>query len=606
MKTAHSIITVACLTLPVCAMFAQEIPSYTPIDPSLSPIEIAIRAADNIVDATTFEYTYSLQTPYTDVESIDFGQSISTGKPAVAYALSTLYARADQREVIEVGRTGGLKIWVNDSLVFARPKEKDQPILFAEKTYVLTENFEVNLRKGENKVLVKALAPEKGNKWQVLLQSENLGRYGHRDQKINLSLRKYAPGIDIAHWLVLGPFQNAGDGFDKEYAPEKEIVLHHVYHSAGESFTWNIPRVNLLTGNPEQGRFYDWNYHVGCFVWGLIELSRQTGLQKYQEYADRWCRYTLETIPMAEYQTKELHAVRSMNWSLAGRPMLDYTTAPSMPFIARLVYEKEFPLRDDYARHADRMLHYITHEQFRIPDGTFARRFTIEPSVWADDMFMGIPYLLFSADYTSDAVFRERLYDDAARQIIQFNRHLLDKKARLYSQACYPGKDEKIPFWSRGNGWAIWATTEVLAHLPSAHKDYQKILQIYREHIEGIVRTQDAAGYWHNLLDKPETVKESSGTAIFVFALARGINNGWLDRAKYKPLVRKSWEALLTFVSDKGELHCVKGGTNFSPDSENYARTPFVKNDTHGLLPLLFACMEMQQCLDSPALNKEE
>jgi len=595
MKAPHSLFLLGWLFLNVFYTIAQDIPSYTPVNPSLSPLDIARLASDNIVDHTTFEYDYFLQPVYPDVEFIDFGKSIATGKPAVAYAVSTFYSKANQCETIEIGRTCGVKIWVNDTLVFARPGAREQPIAFTEKMYVLQERFDINLQEGENKILIKTVAPGGNDKWQILLQSENMGRYGEPDKKITASLKKYAPGIDITHWLVAGPFEDKGDGFDTPYPPETAITLHTVYQSVGNSFTWNIPRINILTGNPERGRFYDWNYHVGGFVWGLMALSRETGEEKYRNYAAEWCRYTLETIPLVEYQTKELHAVRSMNWSIAGRPMLDYTTAPSIPFIARLVYEKEFPIRDKYIEYADKILHYVMDEQYRLRDGTFAREFTKDPSVWADDMFMGIPYLLLYAEYTTDKKLRDRLYDEAVRQILQFNQYLFDKKAHLYSQACYPDKEEKIPFWSRGNGWAIWATTEVLMHLPPRHKQYNQILKIYREHIEGLISTQDAEGYWHNLLDKPETVRESSGTAIFVLAMARGIRHNWLDQERYLPVLRKGWSALKTFISDKGDLHCVKGGTNFSPDPENYARTPFVKNDTHGVLPLLFASMEMHK-----------
>jgi rhamnogalacturonyl hydrolase YesR len=284
-----------------------------------------------------------------------------------------------------------------------------------------------------------------------------------------------------------------------------------------------------------------------------------------------------------------------MNWSVSGRPMVDYTTAPGMPFMARLLDEKEFPLREKYAEFTEQIIDYIANDQFRLSDGTIARSYTVSPSVWADDMFMGIPYHVYAAQYTSDPNLSKRLYAEAANQIVLFNKHLFKPDAGLYAHACYPDLPQKIPFWSRGNGWAVWATTEVLLHTPKNDKNYKAVLEIYRKHIDGLIKAQDADGYWHNILDMHETVRESSGAAMFTMAMARGINNGWLDRKKYMPALDKAWAALLSFVSDDGYLHGVKGGTNFSPYLDDYARTSIIKNDMHGLLSLMFVSIEMEQ-----------
>lgn len=574
---------------------AQQLPNFECLKTNFTPLELASFIADNIIDQTQFQYEYVLQQPYADIEFVDFSQSFNRSEPAVAYALSTLFSEKSQDTEIEVGRTGGLKIWINDTIVFNQKEDKELSVRVAEKTYILPESFKAHLNHGENKILIKSAYSGTGN-WKLFLQGSNMGPYAEKGYKITTSLKKYAPSINVANWLVLGCFENVGGkGLEVPYEPEQEIVLHKLYGQPCNFFTWDIPRVHINSDNPNGGKFYRWSYHVGGFIWGLQRLSQETKNEKYAGYAARWCEYTLKTMPLAEYQTKELNAVRSMNWGTTGRPMLDYTTAPSLPFITRLVYEKSFPLRDEYVIQAEKIMNYVQDNQFRLDNGVFARKYTISPSVWADDMFMGVPFLLFSAEYTKDPMLRQKLYDDAANQILQFNKLLYKKETQLYMQACYVDRPkEKIPFWSRGNGWAIWGTSEVLLHLPKNHKQYAALLQIYRNHIEGIVRAQDESGYWHNILDMPETVRESSGSAIFTLCLARGINNGWLNKKEYGLAVEKAWTALKSFIDKDGNLHGVKGGTNFSPDPEEYAKTPFVKSDTHGILPLLFACIEIQ------------
>ncbi len=406
---------------------AQKLPEFEPLKEEFTPLGLAQFIADKIVDQTKFRYEYVLQSPYSDIEAVDFGRSLDKSAPGVAYALSSLSSEADQMETFEVGSTGGVKIWINDQLAFSRDGDRELPVRFDEKTYVLPEKFDAKLNKGENKILVKSAYSGKGE-WLFLLQSKNLGPYAEKGKKIKASVKPFAPNATMVNWLVLGCFENPdGKGLGYKYEPEEKIEFHRLYKSGNQTFTWDIPRIHIITDNPDGGKFYAWSYHVGGFIWALQRLSQETKIGKYADYANRWCEYTLNTLPMSEFQTKELHAVRSMNWGTAGRPMLDYTSAPSIPFMTRLVYEKSFPGREKYVKHAEKIMFYLINDQFRLPDRVFARKYTKSPSVWADDMFMGIPYLLYSARYTEDPALRQKLFDDAANQIIQFNKFLYKK-----------------------------------------------------------------------------------------------------------------------------------------------------------------------------------
>ena len=568
-----------------------------------TPLQIAQLIADNIVSNTEFEFKYRIQPVYPDAEVIDFGNTYGTCSPGVGYALSTLFSEVEQQETIQVGHADGIKIWINDQLVYEKKGNFNLPIVFDEKTYLLPEKFDVKLKKGANKILVKSECRADAQKWIVILQSKNLGRYFDNGKQITASLKEYAPEVNLCNWLIVGPFPNPSSestrkGIDQVYPPETAIELYKMYKSDNKMVTWNIPRINIIAENPEGGKYYSWNYHVGCTMWGLQKLSQVTGNSKYNDYVTRWCDYTLSTIPLADYQTKILHAYRSSNWSVIHRPMLDYTTAPAMPLLTRLVYEKEFENRKEYVSFAEAIIDYASNKQFRMPNGVFAREYTIDPTVWADDMFIGIPWLLYAAEYIEDPVQKKKYHDDAASQILGFSKYLFDEDEKLFRQACYPNKPElKVPFWSRGNGWAIWAVSEVLLHLPNTHPKYYKILSLYHSHVKGIVRHQDEKGFWHNLVNVPETVRESSGAAIFTMAIARGINQGWLNKKEYLPIVEKSWNALKTFIDESGNINGVKGGTNFSTDPEDYAKTPLKINDTHGVLPLIFACFEVEKCL---------
>lgn len=571
----------------------------------LSPLEIARLVGDRIVDNTRFEFQYVVQRKATDAEIIDFRESLGNCEPGVAYALSNLFSEVDQQEIIQIGHTDGIKVWMNDELVYEKKGDRDFPIAFSENAYLLPESFPVKLKKGRNKILIKTECRERSDNWLVILQSKNLSRYATKGMKIECSLKELAPDVSITNWLILGPFENRVSesgrlGLDMVFEPENAIEFHKIYESGGKQFTWNIPRINIVTSNPGGGKFYYWIYHVGSTMWGLQKLSQMTNDPKYNDYVAKWCDYTLSTIPIVEYQKKTLHAFLSMNWSVIQRPMLDYTTAPAMPFLTRLVYESDFEDRERYVEFVEPLIDYAMNQQFRMPNGVFAREYTIDPTVWADDMFMGLPWLLYSARYTKDTSLKKELHDDVVNQVFQFRNYLFDTNENLFRQATYPDKPElKVPFWSRGNGWAVWAVSEALLNLPKSHPGYKNVLNHFRDHIDGIVNYQDAEGFWHNLLNVPETVRESSGTAMFTMAIARGINEGWLNDKRYRPYAIKGWVALKTFLDENGDMYGVKGGTHFSTDPDDYERTPLKTSDTHGMLPLLFACYEMENLLSA-------
>ena len=59
---------------------------------------------------------------------------------------------------------------------------------------------------------------------------------------------------------------------------------------------------------------------------------------------------------------------------------------------------------------------YIMNKEYRLEDGTFARKRPHRNTVWLDDMFMAIPAIAYMGAYTGD----DRYFDEAAQQIMLF------------------------------------------------------------------------------------------------------------------------------------------------------------------------------------------
>jgi unsaturated rhamnogalacturonyl hydrolase len=91
------------------------------------------------------------------------------------------------------------------------------------------------------------------------------------------------------------------------------------------------------------------------------------------------------------------------------------------------------------------------------------------------------------------------------------------------------------------------------------YKEYRKT---YLEMMKALLPIQRADGYWNASLHDPNNFggKEVSGTALFVYGMAWGINNGLLSAKKYTPAIAKAWNAMSTeAVQPDGGLGFVQG-----------------------------------------------
>jgi hypothetical protein len=95
-----------------------------------------------------------------------------------------------------------------------------------------------------------------------------------------------------------------------------------------------------------------------------------------------------------------------------------------------------------------------------------------------------------------------------------------------------------------------------LQYLPAGHPSRARFEAQFREMAAKVVSLQQADGMWRaSLLDpKAYPARETSGTGLFTYALAWGINQGLLSQAEYGPAVRRAWSALASSVQPDGKL----------------------------------------------------
>lgn len=180
----------------------------------------------------------------------------------------------------------------------------------------------------------------------------------------------------------------------------------------------------------------------------------------------------------------------------------------------------------------------------------------LEQWSWCDSLFMGPPTWVRLYAATRD----ERYLDFAVTNWWRTTDYLYDKDEQLFFRdSTYFNKQEangKKVFWARGNGWVIAGIVRTLQYLPMTYPDRSRFEQLFKDMAGKILACQQPDGLWRASLLDPDSypLKETSGSGFFTYALAWGVNQGILDRAKFEPAVEKGWTALVGCVDADGKL----------------------------------------------------
>jgi rhamnogalacturonyl hydrolase YesR len=147
-------------------------------------------------------------------------------------------------------------------------------------------------------------------------------------------------------------------------------------------------------------------------------------------------------------------------------------------------------------------------------------------------------------------------------------------------------------YWGRGNGWGAAGATELLQVLPTTHPKYAAVLAGYRKQMTGLLTVQKASGIWMQLLGStdPKNWEETSGSAMFLFAIFTGLKNGWLESATFLEPAKKGWTALAGYLQGAKLANVAAGfwpSTGTASDYLNAARG--APGDSHGTAAFLWA-----------------
>jgi unsaturated rhamnogalacturonyl hydrolase len=160
---------------------------------------------------------------------------------------------------------------------------------------------------------------------------------------------------------------------------------------------------------------------------------------------------------------------------------------------------------------------------------------------WIDAINMSMPDFVQLGSMNNDTSYYTKMY--ALYSYAKYTAGLYDTSTGLWWENA--NAVNTTEHWSRGNGWVFAAHAKILSVLPTSDPHYAEYLSTFTTMAQALVPCQQPGGYWNQDLTGTDIAgPESSGTSLFLYGFAWGINNGILDQTTYLPVVEKAWNFL--------------------------------------------------------------
>ena len=355
--------------------------------------------------------------------------------------------------------------------------------------------------------------------------------------------------------------------------PKKEDVLSSL-QLANNYFMekWSDPAQPIPY--PARNRNYESNLWTRAYYYeGLMDLWKIDPQQRYLDYALEWGN--------------------KHNWALRNAGD-GWRTRNADNQCAGQVYIYLYELD------AEKPEHYIANIKQSIDSMMVTDK--VDDWNWIDAIQMAMPIFAQLGNITGD-----RAYYDKAHEIYMYSKHQHGENG-LYNpedQLWWRDKDFDPPYtepngedcyWSRGNGWVVVAMARMLDLLPedvSYRKEYETMLI---DMCNALKKVQREDGLWNVSLHDPNHYggKELTGTAMFIYGMAYGVNNGLLSEKEFAPVIYKAWNAMVNdCLHPNGFLGYVQGTGKEPKEAQpvTYDREPDF--DDYGLGAFLMAGTEI-------------
>jgi len=293
--------------------------------------------------------------------------------------------------------------------------------------------------------------------------------------------------------------------------------------------------------------FNGWTYVNGYELHGFELLYRATGNTNYFNYAKRYVDQCVDADGNFRYLINAKGQTNKPSFGNLDNMMTGDTLV--------MLYEET---KDERYKRAAETIRRALDDYPRNRDGGFWHNQRMNGQMWIDGIFMGEMFLLRYGKSIGDSQY---CWDEVTKQITVFAKRAQRGDSGLYLHGIFePGHGGNAPkwadpqtglspeVWSEGLGWYALVVAEALADLPKDHPRRAEVEDVFLRLAAGLKHAQDPkSGRWFQVVDKsdrPDNWTDTSGSAMFTYALARGIELGLLETAEYAPVVRSGYRGI--------------------------------------------------------------
>lgn len=352
-----------------------------------------------------------------------------------------------------------------------------------------------------------------------------------------------------------------------------------------------------------------WDHTTGIYADALMRLSAKTGLPAYGASAEK----TVGSFITPEGTIATLKIKPADQTATPGKPQSGYYSLDDIQLGVVLFELHDSTGEERYLKAAgflrDRLRQYP-----RTPEGGFWHSDRLTNQMWIDGLYMAQPfYAAYAKRFNEPADF-----DDITNQFRLVTQHAYDPKTGLLYQGwdeskSMPWADKETglspSFWSRAIGWYMMALVDALDDMPANSPQRAELTGYFQQAAQGILKYQDAqTGVWWEVTDqgaRADNYLEATASSMFVYALAKGINRGYLPVSE-TPAVHAAYQGLIRqFVrvspDDKTMdlIRCCSAGGLDKKRLGTYAYytkgEKIVSNDLKGIGPFINAGIECSQ-----------
>lgn len=328
---------------------------------------------------------------------------------------------------------------------------------------------------------------------------------------------------------------------------------------------------------PPAGRFH---YHQSVFLMGMMMVYDTTGEQEYLDYTRGYFDSLIDDQGNLVFDRDQLDAIQ----------------------VGLLLFKLYDLTNENKYLIATHKLRATLDTINRTSENGFWHKDKYPYQMWLDGLFMAGPFLVeYGKRFNQLDLVQLVLYQEHLMR-----KHMLDEKTGLLYHAwdekkvqpwADPETGHSPEFWGRSNGWIGAALIDIYEAIGDANLGQEALPDKTKDFIDAVIAFQDpTTSLWYQVVDKGDREDnwlESSSSSLYLYTIAKAIENGFVDDS-YEEVLVKGYQGLLEEMVDEEDNSLVVKGICIGTSAGTYnyyVERPASDNDLHGVGAFLFATM---------------